>query len=82
MDVLRQSEGCQKSHWKKELSRFWRIAVDALFCAPVLSRNNSMCKYYGHVIEKNWSGHLPTCTDCGTKVTSPDQLRKASPVRT
>lgn len=40
---------------------------------------NSMCKYYGHVIQGQWKGYLPHCADCGAEITSPEQLRKAMP---
>jgi hypothetical protein len=43
-------------------------------------KNDSMCKYYGHVIPgKNWEGYLPKCGDCGAEISNPSQLRKASP---
>lgn len=40
---------------------------------------NRMCKNYGHVIRGNWSGYLPCCADCGARINSPDELRKALP---
>jgi hypothetical protein len=43
--------------------------------------STSMCKFYGHVIEGPWEGYFPHCRDCGCEITSPDQLRKASPTK-
>lgn len=42
---------------------------------------NSMCKFYGHVIQGPWKGYLPKCADCGIEISSPDQLRKASALK-
>lgn len=40
---------------------------------------NSMCKYYGHVIDHaNWKGHLPRCSDCREMITDPKSLRSSS----
>lgn len=42
----------------------------------------SMCKYYGHVVDKkSWQGGFPRCEDCGCQITNPDQLRKATSKR-
>lgn len=58
----------------------WRD-ISVLVNAPLKAArlNNSMCKYYGHVIQGAWQGYLPKCRDCGAEISSPDQLRKASP---
>lgn len=58
-----------------------RTAFFGLF-AVRQAKTNSMCKYYGHVIHGNtWQGYLPKCGDCGCEISSPDQLRKSSPVQ-
>ncbi len=57
--------------------------IQTLLNSPVKKSelNNSMCKYYGHVIQGAWQGHLPKCADCGSEISSPDQLRKSSPMK-
>lgn len=40
-------------------------------------KTNSMCKYYGHVIRGPWAGFLPVCADCGVKIHTSAELRKA-----
>lgn len=53
-----------------------------LLSTPVQKdRKNSMCKYYGHIIQGKWQGYLPKCHDCGTEISSPDMLRKALPTK-
>jgi hypothetical protein len=47
-----------------------------LVAAP--KKNNSMCKYYGHVIKGKWASELPHCADCGHLIHSPEELRKAA----
>jgi hypothetical protein len=43
----------------------------------VPEKKNSMCKYYGHVIKGQWHGDHPNCADCGSRITSPSELRTA-----
>ena len=46
--------------------------------APAPVKVNSMCKYYGHVIDQaQWKGYLPKCADCGSEISDSAQLRKA-----
>lgn len=46
--------------------------------APTPVKVNSMCKYYGHVINQaQWKGYLPKCADCGSEISDSAQLRKA-----
>lgn len=48
-------------------------AFTALFPPP---KANSMCKYYGHIVDKkNWGKGLPNCLDCGKQIHSRDELR-------
>lgn len=42
-----------------------------------LMNGNSMCKYYGHVIDANWKGRLPCCSQCGAEVKDASMLRRA-----
>lgn len=71
-----------KKSWLRRLAGALHDAVKDL---PSLGRlsaikpRNTMCKYYGHVIEGAWQGYLPKCRDCGCEISSPDQLRKAFP---
>lgn len=53
--------------------------IGSLFVPRTPQKTNSMCRYYGHVIQGSWQGSCPNCADCGIKITSPDQLRKAAP---
>jgi len=55
--------------------------MSTLLMTPIESKKktNSMCKFYGHVIQGPWKGYLPKCADCGCEIQSPDQLRKATP---
>jgi hypothetical protein len=39
---------------------------------------NAMCKNYGHVINKSWTGQIPTCYECGAKVHSKTELRRSN----
>lgn len=59
------------------LVAFWGD-MQALFMSRTSQKTNSMCRYYGHVIQGSWQGSCPNCADCGIKITSPDQLRKAA----
>lgn len=55
------------------------ISVSATSNSKCLS--NSMCKYYGHIINhRNWKTGLPRCQDCGIEISSPSMLRKAQPI--
>lgn len=69
-----------KKSWLRKLrGAFENMMHDVkLLSAP---KNNSMCKFYGHVIESPWKGYNPHCRDCGCEIKSPDQLRKAHPRR-
>ncbi len=60
------------------LVAFWSDML-SLVMPRTLQKTNSMCRYYGHVIHGSWQGSCPNCADCGIKITSPDQLRKAAP---
>ncbi|MBX9690510.1 MAG: hypothetical protein K2X27_27590 [Candidatus Obscuribacterales bacterium] len=43
----------------------WRGLLEAM-SAPLHTKNtNSMCKYYGHIIQGSWEGAFPKCRDCG-----------------
>lgn len=55
-----------------------RISHFFLLLMPPAPKN-SMCKYYGHVVDnKNWPmGQLPRCSDCGVKISGTQNLRKA-----
>jgi hypothetical protein len=40
---------------------------------------DSMCKYYGHVTQRgNFDPNNLVCTDCGAKIKSAKELRRAS----
>jgi hypothetical protein len=76
----------QKKTLTHKLKQAFHVAwrdLSVLVNAPInaVRLNNSMCKYYGHVIQGPWQGYLPKCRDCGSEISSPDQLRKASPVK-
>jgi hypothetical protein len=44
------------------------------------AKTNSMCKYYGHVVNREaWHTGLPSCIDCGKTIRCPSELRTASP---
>lgn len=46
------------------------------------AEKQSMCKYYGHVIDrKNWTQSLPRCADCNVEINSRDQLRTSQEKR-
>jgi hypothetical protein len=36
------------------------------------------CANYGHVLKAGWHGDFPTCDDCGTRITSLDQVRSSN----
>lgn len=42
--------------------------------------DHRMCKNYGHVAPKKWSGALPSCVDCGVTIRSVEQIRRAQPL--
>lgn len=54
------------------------VMSGAVLLFTPLKNKNSMCKYYGHVINRSWSGHAPSCNDCGATVTDSSMLRKAN----
>ncbi|MBX9686496.1 MAG: hypothetical protein K2X27_07325 [Candidatus Obscuribacterales bacterium] len=64
------------------LGRFARSikeSLGALFYVPD-KQVNRMCENYGHIIKNvRWKGALPTCADCGRKITDSSMLRKAMP---
>lgn len=50
----------------------------AIMSMCTFSRKKSQCQMYGHILPKNhgWNHDISLkCSDCGTRVTSPDQLR-------
>lgn len=50
--------------------------IATVFILPKQRLNTSMCKYYGHVIDReNWGKGLPNCHDCGVVIKSKDELR-------
>lgn len=73
-----------KKTWLRKLTGLFHNCmrdIKTMMHAPIKSKavTNSMCKYYGHIIHGPWQGYLPKCRDCGAEISSPDQLRKASP---
>jgi hypothetical protein len=53
-------------------------AIQHLFYVP--PRRRPMCDNYGHIADlAKWTDHLPSCSDCGAKITARNQLRKAVP---
>jgi hypothetical protein len=57
----------------------FRNLATAIIALPTPGMKNSMCTYYGHVIdEKNWNSGLPKCDDCGKQVNGIEDLRKSS----
>jgi hypothetical protein len=51
-----------------------------LFAPPV--QRKSQCQMYGHVRPSgSWSGPYPKCAECGTVITSEDELRGSSAKR-
>jgi hypothetical protein len=44
------------------------------------ARGPKMCENYGHIIDRNWKGRLPRCTDCHRIVDNPASLRRADPI--
>ena len=53
-------------------------AAMANLWAPKRAKVNSMCKYYGHVIDRSqWKDYLPKCADCGSEISDSSQLRKS-----
>lgn len=58
--------------------------LSAILTALMLPKNQplnaSMCKYYGHIIDKkNWGKGSPNCQDCGAVIKSKDELRGSTP---
>lgn len=54
--------------------------VQHFFYVP--TRHYPMCHNYGHIANlSTWTDHLPSCSDCGAKITARNQLRKAVPHR-
>ena len=73
-----------KRTWIHKIARTFHNCFNAIktgLLAPIQNakRDNSMCKFYGHVIQGSWEGYYPRCGDCGCEIHTPDQLRKASP---
>ncbi len=81
--TLRNISIAKKSLPEKLAASFHRSisSLKAALIGPLKKSGpqNSMCKFYGHVIQGAWNGYLPKCADCGCEISSPDQLRKASP---
>lgn len=49
----------------------------AILIRPVRHKN-SMCEYYGHVVDsKTWKNGLPRCSDCKKVIDSKEQLRRS-----
>ncbi len=53
--------------------------IKDFFTSPRGAKKDRFCKHYGHIILGAWQSCYPNCGDCGVKITSPDQLRKAAP---
>ncbi len=79
INLLRNTES--KDVGMRPLVRMLNEMTSTLTSLFVFSpkKNNSMCKYYGHVIRGSWFGPVPKCADCGSKIATSDELRKAQP---
>ncbi len=49
--------------------------IRSLFAVP--SKKVIQCENYGHVILSRWETLHPKCTECGAKIMSPEDLRRA-----
>ncbi|MBY0548425.1 MAG: hypothetical protein K2W95_14100 [Candidatus Obscuribacterales bacterium] len=73
--VSREQENCERPFHVRVLAELSAIAT-AFMLPKNQHLNASMCKYYGHIIDKkNWGKGSPNCQDCGAVIKSKDELR-------
>lgn len=69
---------CVTSTKPAPISYKLRTMGRAIMSMCTFSKKKSQCQMYGHILPKKHGFNVDIalkCTDCGTKITSPDQLR-------
>lgn len=72
-------EASKRANCGRPLAEIIRAFLESMaeLTLPRIAERNSMCKYYGHIIDfAKWKNGMPSCKDCGVTVKGPEDLRK------